>query len=235
MQNADGRPPAVAGPAYRHAHDEVRIRPGIEPETRCSGPGRAAARGRRRRSTDRGRIGCRQSAGADQLLDELVAGDVLVGTALDRLGRVGRSLIALVDDLTSRPRDSDKKAGARPARRRTRGAGRAALARRLDLQGVIPEHADQAVRYLAKYLTKAIGKPTAPARTWPSAAPRPAPHRAAVAALPHPRRVPGRACVSTTGAGEEVGLTWEAKAQWGVECLPGCGRLARACDGGSQE
>lgn len=38
----------------------------------------------------------------DQLLDELVAGDVLVVTALDRLGRVGRSLIALVDDLTSR-------------------------------------------------------------------------------------------------------------------------------------
>jgi hypothetical protein len=37
VQNADGRPPAVAGPAYRHAHDEVRIRPGIEPETRCSG------------------------------------------------------------------------------------------------------------------------------------------------------------------------------------------------------
>jgi hypothetical protein len=68
----------------------------------------------------------------DQLLDELVAGDVLVGTALDRLGRVGRSPIALVDDLTSRPRDSDKKAGARPARRRTRGADRAALARRLD-------------------------------------------------------------------------------------------------------
>ena len=168
MQNADGRPPAVAGPAYRHAHDEVRIRPGIEPETRCSGPGRAAARGRRRRSTDRGRIGCRQSAGADQLLDELVAGDVLVGTALDRLGRVGRSLIALVDDLTSRPRDSDKKAGARPARRRTRGAGRAALARRLDLQGVIPEHADQAVRYLAKYLTKAIGETHSTARTWPS-------------------------------------------------------------------
>jgi len=29
----------------------------------------------------------------------------------------------LVDDLTSRPRESDKKAGARPARRRTRGAG----------------------------------------------------------------------------------------------------------------
>ena len=28
----------------------------------------------------------------------------------------------------------------------------------LDLQGVIPEHADQAVRYLAKYLTKAIGE-----------------------------------------------------------------------------
>ena len=27
-----------------------------------------------------------------------------------------------------------------------------------DLQGVIPEHADQAVRYLAKYLTKAIGE-----------------------------------------------------------------------------
>jgi Resolvase, N terminal domain len=51
----------------------------------------------------------------DQLLDEFVAGDVLVGTALDRLGRVGRSLIALVDDLTSRPRDSNKKAGARPA------------------------------------------------------------------------------------------------------------------------
>ena len=30
--------------------------------------------------------------------------------------------------------------------------------RQLDLQGVIPEHADQAVRYLAKYLTKAIGE-----------------------------------------------------------------------------
>ena len=28
----------------------------------------------------------------------------------------------------------------------------------LDLQGVIPEHADRAVRYLAKYLTKAIGE-----------------------------------------------------------------------------
>jgi hypothetical protein len=28
----------------------------------------------------------------------------------------------------------------------------------LDLQGVIPEHADQAIRYLAKYLTKAIGE-----------------------------------------------------------------------------
>jgi hypothetical protein len=28
----------------------------------------------------------------------------------------------------------------------------------LDLQGVVPEHADQAVRYLAKYLTKAIGE-----------------------------------------------------------------------------
>jgi hypothetical protein len=30
--------------------------------------------------------------------------------------------------------------------------------KQLDLQGVIPEHADQAVRYLAKYLTKAIGE-----------------------------------------------------------------------------
>ena len=30
--------------------------------------------------------------------------------------------------------------------------------RQLDLQGVISEHADQAVRYLAKYLTKAIGE-----------------------------------------------------------------------------
>ena len=30
--------------------------------------------------------------------------------------------------------------------------------KQLDLQGVIPEHADQAVRYLTKYLTKAIGE-----------------------------------------------------------------------------
>jgi hypothetical protein len=30
--------------------------------------------------------------------------------------------------------------------------------KQLDLQGVIPEHADQAVRYLAKYLSKAIGE-----------------------------------------------------------------------------
>jgi Replication initiator protein, pSAM2 len=30
--------------------------------------------------------------------------------------------------------------------------------RQLDLQGVIPEHADRAIRYLTKYLTKAIGK-----------------------------------------------------------------------------
>lgn len=30
--------------------------------------------------------------------------------------------------------------------------------KQLDLQGVIPEHADRAVRYLAKYLTKAIGE-----------------------------------------------------------------------------
>ena len=30
--------------------------------------------------------------------------------------------------------------------------------KQLDMQGVIPEHADQAVRYLAKYLTKAIGE-----------------------------------------------------------------------------
>ena len=38
----------------------------------------------------------------DQLLAELVAGDVLTVTALDRLGRVGRSLIELVDDLEAR-------------------------------------------------------------------------------------------------------------------------------------
>jgi len=38
----------------------------------------------------------------DALVDELDAGDVLVVTALDRLGRVGRSLIELVDDLGSR-------------------------------------------------------------------------------------------------------------------------------------
>lgn len=38
----------------------------------------------------------------EQLLAELVAGDVLVVAALDRLGRVGRSLLALVDDLGDR-------------------------------------------------------------------------------------------------------------------------------------
>lgn len=38
----------------------------------------------------------------DQLLAELAAGDVLVVAALDRLGRVGRSLLALVDDLADR-------------------------------------------------------------------------------------------------------------------------------------
>jgi len=38
----------------------------------------------------------------DALVDELDAGVVLVVTALDRLGRVGRSLIELVDDLGSR-------------------------------------------------------------------------------------------------------------------------------------
>lgn len=38
----------------------------------------------------------------DELLGELVAGDVLVVTALDRLGRVGRSLLELVDELHDR-------------------------------------------------------------------------------------------------------------------------------------
>lgn len=38
----------------------------------------------------------------EELLGQLVAGDVLVVTALDRLGRVGRSLIELVDDLHAR-------------------------------------------------------------------------------------------------------------------------------------
>jgi len=38
----------------------------------------------------------------DGLVDERVDGDVLVVTALDRLGRVGRSLIELVDDLGGR-------------------------------------------------------------------------------------------------------------------------------------
>jgi hypothetical protein len=46
----------------------------------------------------------------------------------------------------------------------------------LDLQGVIPEHAEQAIRYLAKYLTKAIGEthssdgnPTSASSSTPSA------------------------------------------------------------------
>jgi hypothetical protein len=115
VQNADGRPPAVAGPAYRHAHDEVRIR-------RVSSR-KQDVRGQvvqlRAAGVDEVRTEVGSGAGSrpvlDQLLDEFVAGDVLVGTALDRLGRVGRYLIALVDDLTSRPRDSNKKAGARPA------------------------------------------------------------------------------------------------------------------------
>lgn len=38
----------------------------------------------------------------DALLGDLEEGDVLVVTALDRLGRVGRSLIELVDDLATR-------------------------------------------------------------------------------------------------------------------------------------
>ena len=54
----------------------------------------------------------------------------------------------------------------------------------LDLQGVIPEHADQAVRYLAKYLTKAIGEThTDGDRPGLRAAPRPAARRTALAAL----------------------------------------------------
>ena len=56
--------------------------------------------------------------------------------------------------------------------------------KQLDLQGVIPEHADQAVRYLAKYLTKAIGEThTDGDRPGLRAAPRPAARRTAVAAL----------------------------------------------------
>lgn len=38
----------------------------------------------------------------DRLVDDLGSGDVLVVTALDRLGRVGRSLLELVDDLARR-------------------------------------------------------------------------------------------------------------------------------------
>jgi DNA invertase Pin-like site-specific DNA recombinase len=38
----------------------------------------------------------------DELLEYLRAGDLLVVTALDRLGRVGRSLLELVDDLAGR-------------------------------------------------------------------------------------------------------------------------------------
>ncbi|MGL5824962.1 MAG: recombinase family protein [Nocardioides sp.] len=38
----------------------------------------------------------------DDLVDQLDAGDILVVTALDRLGRVGRSLLELVDDLAGR-------------------------------------------------------------------------------------------------------------------------------------
>ena len=51
-------------------------------------------------------------------------------------------------------------ASARPARQDpdAKPAHVMRFGKQLDLQGVIPEHADQAVRYLAKYLTKAIGE-----------------------------------------------------------------------------
>ncbi|MGL5866868.1 MAG: recombinase family protein [Dermatophilaceae bacterium] len=38
----------------------------------------------------------------DDLVDQLNAGDVLIVTALDRLGRVGRSLLELLNDLAGR-------------------------------------------------------------------------------------------------------------------------------------
>ena len=61
--------------------------------------------------------------------------------------------------------------------------------KQLDLQGVIPEQADQAVRYLTKYLTKAIGETYADDdRPGLPAARRPAARRTALAALLPPLR-----------------------------------------------